>query len=115
MLYHATHLKNAYPITQEGILTCHSTGALELVWLVERSMISYAVHHVAKRHGWDVRDVCVVEVDETNLNPWGSAWPGIFRSPADVMPARLGKWMLPVMHALTPEVIRHHHRQSSPR
>lgn len=63
LLYHATHKANALPIGRQGVSTDHSQGAVQAVWGVEGSMKWWAMVHCVRRHGGDIRDVVVLEID----------------------------------------------------
>jgi RNA:NAD 2'-phosphotransferase (TPT1/KptA family) len=90
-LYHATHIRNLDSIQREGILTKYATGRSPTVWLHASSMWSYALHHVAERHGWEVGDVVLIEVFNRRIPTRATRWHGIYNTAEDIPPEDLGK------------------------
>lgn len=76
--YHATHVSNLHSIQATGLETARSTGKAKRVWMVPARHIGWAIHHAAKRHGWEVSDMVVIELAVETLpivrHPCGAHW-----------------------------------------
>ena len=62
MIYHATHKKNLASIVAGGLDPSYATGKLRAAWLHHEMMCSWAVKHVAARHGWAEADIILIPV-----------------------------------------------------
>ena len=62
ILRHSTPRKNLASIVAHGLLTSKSQGKLKAVWLCSPERTSWAVLHVAKRHGARVEGIVTLEI-----------------------------------------------------
>ncbi len=63
VLRHCTPRKNLASIVAHGLLIARSKGKLKAVWLCSPDRTSWAVLHVAKKHGARVENVVTLEID----------------------------------------------------
>lgn len=68
-MFHATPFYNLHPILKAGIDPARSTGAREVSWYVNESLIEWSIDHVMKKYELAQFEVLVLEV----LQP-----PGLF-------------------------------------
>src|SRR5262249_25540161 len=87
ILYHATPRRNYLSISDRGLLTAMSEGALVGVWLCEQERMHWACLHAVRRHGGKIEDVMVfrVEVPRDWLKQHGNH-NGLWRCTRDVPP-----------------------------
>jgi hypothetical protein len=62
ILLHVSPRRNLQSIYQQGINPDFSRGARAECWFCANALRSWAIEHVAERHGIDPRDVIVVRV-----------------------------------------------------
>lgn len=90
-MYHATHRSNLGSIRMRGLLKAKAQGKRKAVYLHDADTRVWAIHHVAARHGWDVSDVILIEVDGGILPLKLLGAPGAYYLMDDVAPKQLGK------------------------
>lgn len=89
MMYHATHRDNLGSIRMRGLLKHKAQGKRKAVYIHDADARVWAIHHVAARHGWDVSDVILIEVDERTLPIRLLGVPGAYYVCEDVSPRLL--------------------------
>lgn len=62
-VYHATPRKNLKSILKRGLLTSKSRGKRAVIWLHSDDNWTWAISHVAKRHGVSESDVVLLCID----------------------------------------------------
>lgn len=79
-LYHVSPASNRASILRSGIDPIYSTGARQLVWLVDGSKLMWAVAHCSARHGvsTDKLDIWTVPFPRRTGK---TAWRGVFTTP----------------------------------
>lgn len=85
-LYHATPRANKASILRSGLLLAAARCEPRRIWMCGRRRVQWAIDHCRRRHKVD--DVCVIylEVPVRELERCGY---GLFRSAADIGPARV--------------------------
>lgn len=83
-LYHWTHKDNIASIAEQGLCCRYATGALKAVWMCDTTRIDYARDHIARRHGWEEKDMVLLAVDVHDWPLCGSRWEGIYYSRTDI-------------------------------
>jgi len=76
--YHVTPLHNLDPILKRGIDPARSTGAKEIAWYVDNSMVVWAINHIMKRHDIVRYQVLVLEVQQPAGLFVNAPNPGLF-------------------------------------
>jgi len=62
-LFHVTHKDVEASIRKNGLLPKHDERRKGRVWLSRFISLEWAMKHVAKRHGWALWNLVVLEVD----------------------------------------------------
>jgi hypothetical protein len=81
-LWHATHQSNLDSIRANGLDPARSTGKRSAVWLHTSSCSAWALLHCAKRHGWSVEDLIIVQVSVPRAALRRSSSRGLWWTPA---------------------------------
>ncbi len=63
ILFHVTPSRNLRSIRSLGVSPAFALGRYQACWYCSRSLIAWAVEHVAERHGVPVSEVSVLRVN----------------------------------------------------
>jgi hypothetical protein len=85
-LRHATPQRNLLSILGGGLLTSKARGRYKAVWLHEPARSQWAALHTVARHGGQVEDVVIIEVEVPKawLKRHGGAAAGVWRCTRDI-------------------------------
>jgi hypothetical protein len=78
-VFHCTIDENVRSILLEGINPLKATTLKKVSWYCTIGKVAWAIHHVAKRHGWNPAHVQIIvaNLHEDALFP--TQWPGVYK------------------------------------
>jgi hypothetical protein len=91
-LYHVTKESNLFSIDLLGLEPGFSAGALLSTWLVTGGKITWAIEHVAKRHGVPVTSLYVIRVRVRRSELYRTRVRGAWSAPRTIDPCRIEQY-----------------------